>query len=56
MTAPSAPTATSPRYTRREALTIAAASFLPLRPHAAKKVIVAGAGIGGLSCAARDWR
>jgi monoamine oxidase len=43
---------TSSGYTRREALTIAAASLLPLRVHAApKKVIVAGAGIGGLSCA-----
>ena len=41
------------QLTRREALTLAAAALLPqstLRA-AAKKIIVAGAGIGGLSCA-----
>jgi monoamine oxidase len=41
-------------FTRREALTIAAASLLPgvpVRSVAPKKIIVAGAGIGGLSCA-----
>ena len=51
---PSSASATNPSgYTRREALTLAAASLLPrVRLHAAgKKVIVAGAGIGGLSCA-----
>jgi monoamine oxidase len=40
--------------TRREALKLAAAVLLPqgaLRPARVKKIIVAGAGIGGLSCA-----
>ena len=43
-----------PTITRREALAIAAAPLLPklhLRSPAPKKIIVAGAGIGGLSCA-----
>ena len=44
---------TQPTFTRREALAMAAAALLPVqaRPPAPKKVIVAGAGIGGLSCA-----
>ncbi len=44
---------TQPTFTRREALAIAAAALLPVqvRPPAPKKIIVAGAGIGGLSCA-----
>src|SRR3954449_12639011 len=40
--------------TRRDALKLAAAVLLPqgsLRPNRVKKIIVAGAGIGGLSCA-----
>src|SRR3954471_7131833 len=40
--------------TRRDALKLAAAVLLPqgsLRPARVKKIIVAGAGIGGLSCA-----
>ena len=38
--------------TRREALTLAAVPFLqPARRTAAKRVIVSGAGIAGLSCA-----
>ena len=38
--------------TRREALKLASAALVPLRPQPrAKRVIVAGAGIGGLSCA-----
>ena len=43
-----------PTFTRREALAIAAASLLPqiqVRSTASRKIIVAGAGIGGLSCA-----
>ena len=40
-------------FTRREALTLAAATLLPPLPvrSAPKRIIVAGAGIGGLSCA-----
>jgi monoamine oxidase len=51
---PDVPDVSPARFTRREALTLAAASLLPpIRGVSAapKKVIVAGAGIGGLSCA-----
>src|SRR5438874_11848790 len=40
--------------TRRDVLKLAATALLPqgtLRPERVKKIIVAGAGIGGLSCA-----
>ena len=37
--------------TRREALQLASAALVPLRQRPAKRVIVAGAGIAGLSCA-----
>ena len=43
-----------PTFTRREVLALTAAAFLPdlqAVPKRTKKVIVAGAGIGGLSCA-----
>ena len=41
-----------PSFTRREVLTLAAGSLLPqVRARSPKKIIVAGAGIGGLSCA-----
>src|SRR5919108_4873757 len=38
-------------FTRREALRLAAAALLPQTTLRPKKIIVAGAGIGGLSCA-----
>jgi monoamine oxidase len=43
--------ATGPTLTRREALKLASAAFLPLGlPRAGKRVIVAGGGIAGLCC------